>query len=242
MSTLLPKTRALVVFSGGQDSATCLVDAIYRYDEVFAISFYYGQKHTKEITSQYQITRLLQKRYPNIFKKHIKVEIDIPSPSTLTSTMQEFNPYPEFPNTFVPLRNMILLTLAASYAIAQKCQVILTGVNAIDYSGYPDCRPEFLNKLREAVWAALGKEGDSVPDIIAPLIAKNKTQIVEHAMHTPLGKDILALTHTCYNNQYPPCMQCDSCRFRALGFAGAGIADPIFDAVLRNTLIKEIEL
>ncbi|MDH3547070.1 MAG: 7-cyano-7-deazaguanine synthase QueC, partial [Gammaproteobacteria bacterium] len=136
----------------------------------------------------------------------------------------EPDPSTGLPNTFVPGRNLIFLTYAAAFAYRRGIQNLVTGVAQTDYSGYPDCREETIKSLQESI--RLGMESDIT--IHTPLMHRSKKETVELAQ--ALGAlPAMAMTHTCYNGERPPCGQCPACQLRARGFAEAGIADPLLE-------------
>ncbi len=216
--------KALVLLSGGQDSTTCLYWAIDRYgrDAVSTVSFDYGQRHFIELDCAEAIAS--QAAVP-----HLCLPID-----TLAALGGDALTDPDIgvesgidessglPNTFVPGRNLIFLTYAAAHAYRNRIGNLVTGVAQTDYSGYPDCRQETIDALQRAI--QLGMESDV--QIHTPLMYLSKKQTVELARE--LGAlDAMALTHTCYNGERPPCGACPACVLRAKGFAEAGVEDPL---------------
>ncbi|PJZ83681.1 7-cyano-7-deazaguanine synthase QueC [Leptospira harrisiae] len=232
------KKGAVVLLSGGLDSTTCLYEAAREYGHpknkklpILALSFDYSQKHKIELVKSKKIAKLLgikhviQKLDPGFFlgssltEKNIKVRKNAKS---LFSGVEK-----EIPNTYVPGRNILFLSFALSLAEGHGYDSIYIGVNALDYSGYPDCRPEFIESFQKM--ANLGTKkgvsgtGDSI-QIKTPLLHLNKKEIIE------LGIEVdapLHLTHSCYDPlRGKPCGKCDSCILRAKGFLEAGILDP----------------
>lgn len=216
--------KALVLLSGGQDSTTCLYWATDRYgrDAVSTVSFDYGQRHFIELDCAEAIAS--QAAVP-----HLCLPID-----TLAALGGDALTDPDIgvesgidessglPNTFVPGRNLIFLTYAAAHAYRNRIANLVTGVAQTDYSGYPDCRQETIDALQRAI--QLGMESDV--QIHTPLMYLSKKQTVELARE--LGAlDAMALTHTCYNGERPPCGACPACVLRAKGFAEAGVEDPL---------------
>jgi len=220
-----PADRSLVVLSGGQDSTTCLYWAVERFgrDNVSALTFDYGQRHRVELecaTAVAAFVGIEQACLPiDTFRtlggnaltdREIAVESGPPSPG--------------LPNTFVPGRNLIFLTFAAAYAWQRGIAHIVTGVAQTDYSGYPDCREQTISALQTAL--RLGMESEV--QLHTPLMHLSKKETVE------LARDLgalpaMALTHTCYNGERPPCGHCQACRLRARGFEEAGIVDPLLE-------------
>jgi len=216
--------KALVLLSGGQDSTTCLYWAIDRFgrDAVSTVSFDYGQRHFIELDCAEAVAT--QAAVP-----HLCLPID-----TLAALGGDALTDPDIgvesgidessglPNTFVPGRNLIFLTYAAAHAYRNRIANLVTGVAETDYSGYPDCRQETIDALQRAI--QLGMESDV--QIHTPLMHLSKRQTVELARD--LGAlDAMALTHTCYNGERPPCGACPACVLRAKGFAEAGVEDPL---------------
>ena len=216
--------RAVVLLSGGLDSATVLALAIERGFECFALSCYYGQRHESELRAAARVAQRLGA------SSHKEMGIDLAGiggsaltdpqiavPQTATSGI---------PVTYVPARNTIFLSLALGWAEVLGADDIFVGVNAVDYSGYPDCRPEFIAAFQAlaAVATRAGVEGGG-PVIHAPLIDLGKAEIIELGL--ALGVDY-SVTVSCYcaDDDGRACGACDSCRIRREGFAAAGIADP----------------
>ncbi|MCH9693027.1 MAG: 7-cyano-7-deazaguanine synthase QueC [Gammaproteobacteria bacterium] len=217
---------ALVVFSGGQDSTTCLYWAIDRFGDgnVSCVTFDYGQRHRVELQCARSIAE---------FASVPQVELPIDTFAALggdsltdpgIDVAAQSDGEAGLPNTFVPGRNLIFLTFAAALAYQRGVGNIVTGVAETDYSGYPDCREQTLQKLQRTL--QLGMESDV--RIHAPLMHLSKKQTVE------LARDLgampaMAMTHTCYNGLRPPCGSCAACELRAKGFTEAGVHDPLLD-------------
>lgn len=218
------KQKALVLLSGGQDSTTCLYWAIDRFgrNAVSTISFDYGQRHFIELDCAEAVAA-------KAAVPHFCLPIDTFAAlggDALTDPDIGVEPGIDassgLPNTFVPGRNLIFLTYAAAHAYRNRIGNLVTGVAQTDYSGYPDCRQETIDALQRAI--QLGMESDV--QIHAPLMQLTKKQTVELARD--LGAlDAMALTHTCYNGERPPCGKCPACLLRAKGFAEAGVEDPL---------------
>ena len=214
---------AVVVLSGGLDSTVCLALAAREAGGVTAVTFDYGQRHRVEI----ERARLIAERYG---AEWLRVQLDASrwGGSALTD---ESVAVPTdgvdtdiIPATYVPARNLIFLSVAMGVAEARGADTVYLGVNALDYSGYPDCRPEFIESFRRTAALALkrGVEGRPV-EILTPLIDLTKAGIVR------LGIEVgapLELTWSCYLGFDRPCGECDACRLRAKGFAEAGVDDP----------------
>lgn len=214
--------KALVVLSGGQDSATCMAWAKANYEDVRAVTFTYGQRHIKEIESAKAIAKLFGVDH-DIY--------DIPvlagnKASALTSAgeVNEIDEKSQLPKSFVPGRNLIFLTSAASLALSIGFDTIVTGVCQTDYSGYPDCRNTTIKALQLAI--NLGNEGIGRIVIRTPLMFLSKAGTVKLAIDLPLGMEALALSWTCYEGGETPCGECGACVLRKKGFDEAGVSDP----------------
>jgi 7-cyano-7-deazaguanine synthase len=222
--------KAVVLLSGGIDSATTLAIARSRGFEICALSFRYGQRHLVELEAAVRIAQ----RY--FVPQHLTVDIDLRriGGSALTSdldvpksrSVQEMGK--DIPITYVPARNTIFLSYALAWAEVIGSSDIFIGVNALDYSGYPDCRPEYIEAYERMANLATkaGVEGKQKLKIHTPLIALSKAQIIRKGME--LGVDY-SLTHSCYDpgTDSAACGQCDSCLLRLKGFQEAGLSDPV---------------
>ncbi len=213
-----------MLLSGGLDSATVLAMAGAQLFECYALSVHYGQRHSAELEAARRIAATLGAR------EHRLMGVDLAGigGSALTDTGLAIpeTPAPGIPVTYVPARNTLLLSLALGWAEVLGAADIFVGVNAVDYSGYPDCRPEFIQEFERLARLATkaGVEGTSFK-IHAPLIDMSKSDIIRAG--TLLGVDY-GMTVSCYQASVDgaACGKCDSCRLRAAGFAAAGIADP----------------
>jgi 7-cyano-7-deazaguanine synthase len=222
-SSAQPK-RAIVLLSGGLDSATVLAMAGAGGFTCYALSVHYGQRHSAELEAARKIAVMMGAR------EHRVMGVDLAGigGSALTDSGVAIPeaPAPGIPVTYVPARNTLLLSLALGWAEVVGAADIFVGVNAVDYSGYPDCRPEFIQEFERLARVATkaGVEGTSFK-IQAPLIDMSKAEII-HA-GTLLGVDY-GMTVSCYQAgaDGAACGKCDSCRLRAAGFAAAGIPDP----------------
>jgi 7-cyano-7-deazaguanine synthase len=219
--------RAVVLLSGGLDSYTTAAVAHRDGFELFALSFRYGQRHVVELEAAARIARALG------VARHLVVDLDLSAigGSALTAPDIEVprdRPLDatDIPVTYVPARNTIFLSVALGWAEVLDASDLFLGVNAIDYSGYPDCRPAFISAFEAMARLATraGIEGRPLR-VHTPLIALSKADIVR--LGTELGLDY-GLTVSCYapGPDGTPCGRCDSCRLRAEGFASAGVADP----------------
>jgi 7-cyano-7-deazaguanine synthase len=218
---------AIVLLSGGLDSYTAAAMARAEGFRLFALTIRYGQRHVREIEAARTVAAWLH------VERHIELDVDLAafggSSLTTESPVPKDRPanLQDIPSTYVPARNTVFLALALAWAEALGVGDIFIGVNAIDYSGYPDCRPEFIAAFeRLASLATARGVGGSAFRIHTPLITMTKGDIVRKGQE--LGLDY-GLTHSCYDPDPigRPCGRCDSCRLRAGGFAQAGIADPL---------------
>jgi len=223
-------SKAVVLLSGGLDSATTLAIAKAEGFECYALSFGYGQWHRIELGSAARIARVLE------VAEHLVLDIDLRrfGGSALTGDLavpkdRGLEQMEEgIPVTYVPARNTVFLSFALAWAEVLEAGDIFIGVNALDYSGYPDCRPEYIAAYERMANLAtkMGIEGHRSIKIHAPLIRLTKAQIIRKGIG--LGLDY-ALTSSCYDPGADgrPCRRCDACRLRAKGFAEAGTADPL---------------
>ena len=222
--------RAICLLSGGLDSSTCLAIARQEGLECYCLSFDYGQRQVAELQAAARIAEQLGAKEHRV----AKIDLRIFGGSALTSDIevpknraaQEMGN--GIPMTYVPARNTIFLSFALAYAEVAQASAIFIGVNALDYSGYPDCRPEFIEAFQRmanlATKAAV--EGTAKIEIRTPLLRMSKAAIVRKAVE--LGVD-LNLTHTCYDPDANgrACGKCDACLLRRKGFEEAGILDPL---------------
>jgi len=221
--------RAVVLLSGGIDSTTTLAIAIAEGYEVHALSFDYGQRHQIEVEAARRVADSLGTKDPRV----AKIDLRIFGGSALTDDLNVPKQRSEkeiahgIPVTYVPARNTIFLAYALAWAEVIRASDIFLGVNAIDYSGYPDCRPEFIEAFETLanLGTKAGVEGRRF-QIHTPLIKFSKAEIIRKAVK--LGVD-LSLTHSCYDPTLEglACGECDSCLLRLKGFREAGIQDPI---------------
>lgn len=221
-------TKAVVLLSGGLDSSTALAWAVREQGwQCSTIAFDYGQRHRMELESSKRVASLFG------IDDHRVIQVDLAAigGSALTSKAldvpKDQPQTPEIPITYVPARNLIFLSIAAGMAESIGASMLVIGANIMDYSGYPDCRPEFLEAFEETLrlGSKTGSEGAPIR-IAAPLIRMKKSEII--ALGLKLGLDY-SLTHSCYdpNPDGSPCGHCDSCRFRRQGFAELGRNDPL---------------
>ncbi|MBB5191931.1 7-cyano-7-deazaguanine synthase [Silvimonas terrae] len=226
MSTT-PSRPAVILLSGGLDSATCLAIAKSQGFAPYCLSFDYGQRHNAELKAAARVAKSLGAVEHRIIKIDLAVfggsaltdaSIDVPTDGHTSAN--------EIPVTYVPARNTILLSYALAWAEVLKGDDIFIGVNAVDYSGYPDCRPDYIAAYQHMARLATrtGVEGSPLT-IHTPLISLSKAQIVETGL--ALGVDY-SQTVTCYkaDDEGRACGVCDACRLRAAGFTDAGVTDP----------------
>jgi len=219
--------RAVLLLSGGLDSYTA--GALARADgyELYALTIRYGQLHAREVEAARDVARALG------VARHL--ELDVPLSKIGGSALVGDGVIPkdrpldaqDIPSTYVPARNTVFLSLATAWAEVVGAEAIVIGVNALDYSGYPDCRPEYLQAFERMARLATkaGVEGKPLR-VLAPLVQLSKANIIRRGV--ALGVDY-ALTHSCYDPAPDgrPCGRCDSCVLRARGFSEAGIEDPL---------------
>lgn len=220
----MKSNKAVVLVSGGLDSATVLAIARSQGYECYAISFDYGQRHRAELAAAVRIVDALHAREHKTIKLDLR---DIGGSALTDSNIQVPDTLSEgIPVTYVPARNTIFLSIALGWAEVMDVTDIFIGVNAIDYSGYPDCRPEFIGAFERLANLATraGVQGGKFK-IHTPLIALTKAEIIQQG--ADLGVDY-SLTVSCYSadQEGRACGRCDSCRFRQAGFKEAGIPDP----------------
>jgi 7-cyano-7-deazaguanine synthase len=223
----LTETRkAVVLLSGGLDSYTAAAMAREEGYALYALTVRYGQVHAREIEAARAVARALG------VAKHLELTVDLAAVggSSLTGDgdIPKDRPLEDgaIPSTYVPARNTILLSLALAWAEVVGAEAIVLGVNAIDYSGYPDCRPDYLAAFERlaALATRAGVEGRPLA-VLAPLLRLSKGDIVRRGLALGLN---YGLTHSCYDpdEDGAPCGRCDSCRLRARGFEEAGAVDP----------------
>ena len=218
--------KAVVLLSGGLDSTTCLAQSIADGNEPIALSFRYGQRHTKELKSAANVAA-------HYGVKHIIIDMDLSMFHSALTDMSldvpenrdEDSMGSDIPITYVPARNIIMLSVAAGVCESFGADKIYIGVNSVDYSGYPDCRPEFIKAFEDAInkGTKAGVEGHPIK-IVTPIQYASKSDIVK------LGKKLSAplhLTWSCYEGGEKACGKCDSCQLRLKGFADAGYKDEI---------------
>ncbi len=220
-------TRAVVLLSGGLDSYTAAAIVKAQRFSLCALTVHYGQRHAREVDAARAVARALG------IERHLELEVDLRTIGGSSLTSDAAVPHgrdlqtSDIPSTYVPARNTILLSLALGWAEVLGAHDIVIGVNALDYSGYPDCRPEFIAAFERLadLGTRAGVEGDRFR-IHTPLITLSKADIIRRGLE--LGLDY-GLTHSCYDPAPggTPCGTCDSCVLRAKGFREAGVHDPL---------------
>jgi 7-cyano-7-deazaguanine synthase len=220
------RNRAVILLSGGLDSTTAAYLAKASDFDLYALSFDYGQRHHKELQAASQVAQALGAKQHQI----IRLNLGDWSASSLTGHGDiPTSPSDDgIPSTWVPARNHIFLAVASGYAEVVGASSIYIGVSEVDYSGYPDCRGEFLDAYQHAADLAskqFVEEGRSIP-VVAPFLHLPKSGIVRLGL--ALGVDY-GLTWSCYQGGEAPCEVCDSCRLRAAAFAAVGLTDPLLD-------------
>ncbi len=225
----MTKKKAIVLSSGGLDSTTAMAIALQEGYEIYSLSFRYGQRNVVELESARKVAEVMGA------KKHLMIDIDLGKigGSALTDDIDvpkgrnEAEMRRDIPATYVPARNTVFLSCALAWAEVVGASDIFVGVNAIDYSGYPDCRPEYIRAFEDMANLALkgAVEGRMKVNIKTPLIRMTKAEIIRKGIE--LGIDY-RLTHSCYDPspEGKACGQCDSCLLRKKGFREAGIPDP----------------
>ncbi|HEY9762627.1 MAG TPA: 7-cyano-7-deazaguanine synthase QueC [Trichocoleus sp.] len=216
----MTKPKAVVLLSGGLDSATSAAQAIADGYEPIALSLHYGQRHERELEAAKRIALLLG------IQEHYFMDVNLAqwggsSLTDLDQSLPQEGPQADvIPSTYVPGRNTVFIAIALSLAEAKAAEAIYLGINAVDYSGYPDCRPEYLAAFQQLAQLSskAGLEGNA-PKLVAPLVMDSKVDIV----HRALGLGVpIAETWSCYQGGESPCGLCDSCRIRDKALIEAG--------------------
>jgi len=216
--------KAVVLLSGGLDSSVAIHLAKSEGFEVYALSFNYGQKHSKEV----ECAKAISKKVGAVEHNIVTLQLNLWGGSSLTDSKMEVEngdvSRTDIPQTYVPARNMVFLSVAASYAEAIGAQDIFIGVSEVDYSGYVDCREEFIRSMEQTInkGTVMGAEQGRKITIHTPFINKTKAEEIQ------LGEELKvdwSLTWSCYRGTEKPCGTCDSCLLRAKAFAEAGVMD-----------------
>ncbi|HEY9906694.1 MAG TPA: 7-cyano-7-deazaguanine synthase QueC [Thermosynechococcaceae cyanobacterium] len=220
---LQAKPKAVVLLSGGLDSATSAAQAIADGYDLIALSVNYGQRHDRELLAAAAIAQALQ------IQEHFTIAVNLAQwgSSALTdetiAVPTEGSEMGVIPTTYVPGRNTVFLAIALSLAEAENAEAIYLGINAVDYSGYPDCRPEYLAAYQQlATLSSKAGLAGKAPKLVAPLMLDSKTEIVQRALRLKVP---IAQTWSCYQGNEEPCGLCDSCRIRDRALIDAGCAD-----------------
>jgi 7-cyano-7-deazaguanine synthase len=216
--------KAVIVLSGGLDSTTCMGIAKEEGYELYPITFHYGQRHNREVEQAIEVGKYYEVKDHRIVDLTFLKDI---GGSALTDDELEVPTEAEegIPVTYVPARNMIFLALSSAYAEVIGATAVYTGVSAVDYSGYPDCRPEFIKSMEETINLATkaGVTGQNI-QVKTPLINLSKKETIEAGLSLDVPYE---LTTSCYNGKEAACGKCDSCQLRLKGFKEAGSSDPI---------------
>ena len=220
----LTNNRSVVLISGGLDSATVLAYALSSGYETIALSFDYGQRHSIELESGKRICE-----HYGIERKVVNFNMKQIGGSSLTSEMKvETRSIDEIsesiPTSYVPARNTIFLSIASAFAEVLDADTIFIGANAVDYSGYPDCRPKFFNSMEDTINLGTKRGQNSRLRIAVPLQYLTKAEIISLGMNLGVPYE---LTHSCYRGEEEACGECDSCLLRLKGFMDSGFRDPV---------------
>ena len=226
--------KGVILLSGGLDSSTVLYQAKVDGCDLFALSFDYGQRHRRELAAAAAIARLAGVAEYQVVDFNLQLwggsaltdtKIDLPRDRSMAEMAENM------PITYVPARNTIFLSFALAYAETKGAERVYIGVNALDYSGYPDCRADYIAAMQEVfrLGTKQGREGEPIA-IVAPLINLKKTEIIElgNSLGVPWEK-----TWSCYAGEELACGVCDSCRLRLAAFAELGLEDPLVYANLK---------
>ena len=241
------KAKALVVLSGGQDSTTCLFIAKHNFDEVHAITFDYGQRHAIEIDSACKVAKMADVASHEIID--VRNMLVSSSPLTSDAILEQYENAEQMEHvigtriekTFVPMRNMLFLTIAMNRAVAREIPCVITGICQADNANYPDCTEVFRDGFQAAANFALGTAGVNPTDdhfrILTPLMTLTKAQTAAVAYTMPDCWEALAYSHTSYDGKYPPTDMNHANVLRAKGFEDAGLPDPLVLRAVREGLM-----
>lgn len=226
-------TKALVILSGGQDSTTCLFEAMQKFDQIYCLTFDYNQRHNREIQAAKDVVKLVSEE---VYAHEIlKLDNILRGKSPLTDKGEELETYSNFNEmektigdrvelTFVPMRNALFLNIAANRAVCEGITDIYTGVCQADGTNYPDCTPRFIAAQQSAINKALGSDCITIH---TPLMNLTKSESIIKALSVFDCYTALAYTHTAYSGQFPPIMQDHATVLRAHGFEQANVPDPL---------------
>ncbi|BBN97701.1 7-cyano-7-deazaguanine synthase QueC [Sporolactobacillus terrae] len=223
------KKRAVVVLSGGLDSTTCMGVAKDQGYELWPMTFSYGQRHDREVEQARKIADYFQVNTHRIVNLDFFKQLGGSALTDQQLDVPQNEENPGIPITYVPARNMIFLALASAYAEVIGASAVFTGVSSVDYSGYPDCRPEFIESMAKTVnLATRAGVTEHKISIETPLMHLTKAETIRLGtrLHVPYER-----TTSCYNGGDKACGTCDSCRLRIKGFQEAGLVDPIDYAI-----------
>ncbi|MGM7702419.1 7-cyano-7-deazaguanine synthase QueC [Pseudalkalibacillus sp. Hm43] len=217
--------KAVVVLSGGLDSTTCMGMAKEQGYSLYPITFHYGQRHNREVEQAEKVAKHFDAPEHRIVDVSFLQQIGGSALTDESIEVRQGGVDEEIPATYVPARNMIFLSLASAYAEVIGAEAIFIGVSAVDFSGYPDCRPEFIESMNQTVNLATkaGATGGHL-NIEAPLIHMTKKETIEEGLRLDVPYE---LTTSCYLGEEVACGECDSCLLRLKGFEEAGAKDPI---------------
>jgi 7-cyano-7-deazaguanine synthase len=223
-------TRALVLLSGGQDSTTTLYLAKTLYDEVLAVSINYGQRHRAELSAAADIAHRAGVRHMVLDAALLgalgdSALVDASRPLAASGGHPDAAMPEGLPTSFVPARNMLFLTMAVAVAVKEGIRDLVTGVCQTDYSGYPDCRRDFIDAFERTATLALPTSVGPIR-VLTPLMHLTKAETVKLAHRLPGCWEALATSITCYEGKRPGCGKCPACELRARGFKEAGFVDP----------------
>lgn len=238
------KTKALVILSGGQDSTTCLFWALARFDEVYAVTYDYGQRHVRELEAAKKVVE-----FAGYINEHQVISVGSilqgASPLVSDNELEQYADMHSLPGglekTFVPGRNLLFLTLAANHAYARGIFNLVTGVCQEDFGGYPDCRQVFIDAAQQAIRLGFGYDDNdpfSKMQIHTPLMNLTKAESVKLAYSMPRCWHALAYSHTAYDGAYPPVGNDHATLLRAKGFFEAGLPDPLVMRAHREGLME----
>ncbi len=246
--------KAVVAFSGGQDSTTCLFFALDQGYDVLAVTIFYGQRHAIELDAARMVIDYARHCYPGSRIDHEVIDLPVgilqgTSPLVSDAPLEQYADPASLPGglekTFVPMRNQLFLTLAANRAFVHNAPVLITGICEEDFGGYPDCREVFLTAFGEVCdqgtfTAEAGFPGGLT--LLAPLMHLTKAQTVGLAWNLPGCYYAMALTHTAYDGAYPPLGKDHATLLRQKGFAEAGLADPLIVRAWMDGLMSDAQL
>lgn len=218
--------KAIILLSGGLDSTTCFAIAREQGYSLFPITFYYNQRHSREVENAKRIAEYYGvKEHHKIVDVSFLGELGTSSLTDRNLSVRQSGVQEDIPGTYVPARNLIFLSMATAYAEVKEAIAIFTGVSAVDYSGYPDCRPEFIRSLTETIilGTKLGAAGCKM-NIQTPLIHLSKRATIQKGLELGVPYH---LTTSCYLGEDEACGECDSCLLRLKGFEENHVVDPI---------------